>query len=148
MTRPIFAFAPFTLIVALPSDSKASEPQVAHMVYFKLQESSDSAREKLLAACRKYLSKHDGTIYFSVGVMAQDLSRDVNDKDFDVSLNVVFRNKEAHDKYQTHPRHLKFIEENKDLWTTVRVFDSYIPVPADKDVQPSAKRIPLPDRHP
>jgi hypothetical protein len=40
----------------------------------------------------------------------------------------VFKDKAAHDKYQTHERHLKFIEENKALWGKVRVFDSYIKV--------------------
>jgi hypothetical protein len=71
------------------------------------------------------------------------MQRDVNDRDFDVALHVVFRNRAAHDKYQTHPRHLKFIEEAKALWKKVRVFDSYVSMAA-KD-RPRAKRIPLPD---
>jgi len=58
--------------------------------------------------------------------MFSDLNRPVNDPDFDVSLHIVFVNKAAHDKYQEHPRHLKFIEENKDNWEKVRVFDSYL----------------------
>ena len=40
--------------------------------------------------------------------------------------HLVFVNKAAHDKYQEHPRHLKFIEENKENWEKVRVFDSYL----------------------
>ena len=142
MIRCILSVA-LVIAICLPSISIAAEPQVAHMVYFKLNESSDAAKEKLMAACRKYLSEHEGTVYFSVGVLAQDLSREVNDKDFDVSLNVVFRNKAAHDKYQTHPRHLQFIEENKDLWSGVRVFDSYIPAAEGKDQ--AAAKIYLPD---
>jgi hypothetical protein len=39
-------------------------------------------------------------------------------------LHVVFENRAAHDAYQTAPRHLKFIEENKATWKKVRVFDS------------------------
>jgi len=65
-------------------------------------------------------------VAFAAGVLAEDLSREVNDRNFDVSLHVVFENKAAHDKYQTHPRHLKFIEENKENWDKVRVFDSYL----------------------
>ncbi|GIW96269.1 MAG: hypothetical protein KatS3mg110_4310 [Pirellulaceae bacterium] len=104
----------------------ADDPQLAHMVFFKLKESTPEARQKLVAACQKYLSGHEGTVYFSVGVLAEDLNRDVNDRDFDVALHLVFANKAAHDKYQGHPRHLKFIEENRDSWSKVRVFDSYV----------------------
>jgi hypothetical protein len=39
-------------------------------------------------------------------------------------LHVVFASRAAHDTYQTHPRHLQFIAENKEGWTNVRVFDA------------------------
>ena len=142
MIRCILAIALATAI-CLPNAAIAAEPQVAHMVYFKLKEPTGDAKEKLVAACKEYLSGHEGTVYFSVGILAKDLDRDVNDRDFDVSLNLVFRNKAAHDTYQTHPRHLKFIEENKESWTGVRVFDSYLAAPVQDDAV--AKRIPLPD---
>lgn len=38
----------------------------------------------------------------------------------------MFADKAAHDKYQDHPRHLKFIAQNKDNWAKVRVYDSEI----------------------
>jgi hypothetical protein len=113
------------------------------MVYFKLKDDSTKARKKLVVACQKYLSNHEGAVYFSAGVLAEDLDREVNDRDFDVSLGVVFRNKAAHDRYQTHPRHQKFIEENKESWAAVRVFDSYLAAPLPDE--PLAQRIPLPD---
>ena len=31
----------------------------------------------------------------------------------------------AHDAYQEHPRHVRFVEENKPTWAKVLVFDSY-----------------------
>ena len=114
------------LTFAMLSRADAADPKVAHMVYFKLKDSSPAATEKLVQACRKYLSGHEGAVAFAAGVLAEDLKREVNDRDFDVSLHVVFENKAAHDKYQTHPRHLKFIEENKENWDKVRVFDSYL----------------------
>jgi hypothetical protein len=107
--------------------ARAAEPQVAHMVFFTLAEDSPQNREKLVAACRKYLDGHAGTVYFSAGVLAEDLKREVNDRQFDVSLHLVFANRQAHDRYQEHPRHLQFIEENRQLWSQVRVFDSYLP---------------------
>ena len=103
-----------------------ADPQLAHLVYFKLTDASGANKAKLLAACKAFLSGHPGTVSFAVGTLAGDLNREVNDRDFDVSLHLVFVNKEAHDKYQQHPKHLRFIEENKDNWAKVRVFDSYL----------------------
>jgi hypothetical protein len=107
----------------------AAEPGktlLAHNVYFSLNDNSDAAKEKLAAACRKYLSGHPGTVFFAVGVLAKELDRPVNDRDFDVSLHVVFDSKESHDLYQKAERHLKFIEENSPGWKKVRVFDSLV----------------------
>ncbi len=104
----------------------AAERQVAHMVYFQLKDQSDESKEKFLASCKKYLDGHTGVVHFSVGIRIADLDREVNDQTFDISLNVVFKNRAAHDQYQVNPRHLKFIAENKDLWQHVRVFDSYL----------------------
>ncbi|MHC4876737.1 MAG: Dabb family protein [Planctomycetota bacterium] len=103
-----------------------ADPQLAHMVFFDLNDDSDGAREQLVAAAQKYLSGHDGTVYFSVGVIGKEFDRPVNDHDFSVALHVVFENKAAHDVYQQHERHLAFIEENKANWKRVRVFDSYL----------------------
>ncbi len=130
MIRCLAALA-LTAFLLLPAAAPAAEPQLAHMVFFQLKEDSPAAKQKLVDACDKYLSDHEGTVYYSAGVIAEDLKREVNDRDFDVALHLVFRNKAAHDRYQTHPRHLKFIEENKDSWSGVRVFDSYVAAAAD-----------------
>jgi hypothetical protein len=105
---------------------QAAEPQLAHMVFFTLTDDTPANRDALVAACQKHLSNHDGTVYFSVGTINQELDRDVNDRSFDVALHMVFASRKDHDTYQTHPRHLKFIEENKHLWSRVRVFDSNV----------------------
>ena len=104
----------------------APEAMLAHNVFFSLKDNSDAAKERLVAACKKYLSGHPGTLFFAAGTLAQDLKRPVNDLDFDVGLHLVFKDKAAHDQYMKHERHLKFIEENKPNWKKVRVFDSYV----------------------
>ena len=48
-----------------------------------------------------------------------------NDRDFDVALHIVFEDRKAHDQYQDAARHKQFIDENKESWKKVRVFDSY-----------------------
>jgi hypothetical protein len=118
-------------LVVQATGAGAAEPQLAHMVYFKLKDNSGVSRAKLVAACKLLLTNHPGTVSFATGTLAGDFTREVNDRAFDVSLHLVFTNKDAHNKYQEDPRHLKFIEENKENWEKVRVFDSYLsPVPA------------------
>ena len=53
------------------------------------------------------------------------LNREMNDRDFDVALCVVFERKADHDAYQVADCHLEYIEANKDNWAQVRVFDFY-----------------------
>jgi hypothetical protein len=101
---------------------------LAHDVYFRLKDASPAAQQALASACRKYLAGHDGAVFFAVGTRAPEMQRDVNDKAFDVSLHVHFRDEAAHDAYQAHPRHKQFIAENQANWETVRVFDSWVEV--------------------
>lgn len=119
---PLAAIVVLCLAVPVP----AAEPQLAHMVYFTLKDNSPEAAAKLVAGCKEFLTGHEGTVYFAVGVRAKDMNRDVNDKEFDVSLHLVFQNKAAHDKYSTHPRHMEFIKKFEAGWAKVRVFDSLL----------------------
>ena len=97
---------------------------LSHDVYFTLKNQSPYAQQQLLLACPKYLSGHPGVVFYAAGTLNQQLRREVNDFDFDVSLQVVFVDKAAHDAYQSHPQHLQFIAENKPNWAKVRVFDA------------------------
>jgi hypothetical protein len=96
------------------------------MVYFTLKDRSPAAVQKVVDACKHYLSGHPGTVFFAAGTIVPDLDRPVNQKDFDVALQLVFDSREAHDAYQVHPRHIQFIEENKANWERARVFDAYV----------------------
>jgi hypothetical protein len=99
---------------------------LAHCVYFTLNDSSVAAIEELIAAGKKYLTGHSGTVFFAVGTLAAELDRPVNDRDFDVALHVVFDSMAAHDEYQQSERHLAFIAESKWNWKKVRVFDASV----------------------
>jgi hypothetical protein len=132
MRKPLL-FAPIllALVVGLmlnrpTSAGKSDGPMLAHMVYFSLKDNSPEATEKLVNACKKYLSKHEGEVFFAAGTLAKELKRPVNDLDFDVALHIVFQNREAQDKYQVAARHEQFIQENKENWKKVRVFDSLV----------------------
>ena len=103
-----------------------AQTRLAHNVFFALNDNSEDAKTKLTEACKKYLTGHPGTDFFTCGILAADYKREVNDRDFDVSLHIVFATKEDHDAYQVADRHNQFIEENKDNWKHVRVFDSLV----------------------
>ncbi len=115
-----------SVVGSAKEDKKKPAPGLAigHMVYFKLKDPTAENKQKLVEACKKYLAEHDGVLFFSAGVLADSFKRDVNDREWDVALHLVFADKAAHDKYAVHPEHLKFIEQNKDGWAKVRVFDS------------------------
>ena len=99
---------------------------LAHNVYFTLNDDSAAAIDGLVLACQKFLTGHPGTVFFAVGTRATELARPVNDRDFDVALEVVFESMAAHDKYQQSERHMAFIAENKGNWRKVRVFDASV----------------------
>lgn len=58
----------------------------------------------------KHLSKHEGEVFFAAGTRAEDLQREVNDRDFDVALHIFFKYRASHDKYQDAQRYRKFID--------------------------------------
>ncbi|MBI3823595.1 MAG: Dabb family protein [Planctomycetes bacterium] len=99
---------------------------LSHDVYFSLKDNSPANKKKLVDACKKYLSGHEGEVFFAAGTLAEALKREVNDLQFDVALHIVFKDQAAHDKYQDAKRHQQFIDENKDNWKKVRVFDSFV----------------------
>ena len=99
---------------------------LSHDVYFTLKDNSPEAKKKLVAACKKYLTAHEGEVFFATGPLAESLKREVNDLQFDVALHIVFKDIASHDKYAVAKRHTQFIDENKDNWKKVRVFDSIV----------------------
>ncbi len=112
-------------IAAAPT-SQTPRPMLSHNVFFKLKDASPAAKQTLVDACQKYLSDHPGTVWFAAGVLADEFTREVNVRDFDVALHVVFANQAAHDQYQTAPKHEQFIQEQRANWQSVRVFDSWV----------------------
>jgi hypothetical protein len=99
---------------------------LAHNVFFTLHDKSDASRQKLVDACKALLASHPGIQFFACGTLEPELSRPVNDRDFDVSLHIVFDTKASHDAYQDAPLHHKFVDENRPGWAKVRVFDSVV----------------------
>jgi len=96
-----------------------------HNVFFWLK-NPDNAKERqafekganeLLNNCKYISSSHFGT-------PANTEKRSVVDASFTYNAVIIFDSKESHDSYQIDPLHKKFIEECKDLWNKVVVYDS------------------------
>jgi hypothetical protein len=121
LKRIVFASAFFVLCQVA---AQAQSAMLSHNVYFTLKDKSQA--DKLVAACHKYLKAHPGVVFFAAGKRATELAREVNDRAFDISLMVVFKTKADHDRYQTAELHKTFINENSALWSSVRVFDSFV----------------------
>lgn len=103
-----------------------TDHQLAHLVFFTLKDDSPEAVNGLVQACHKYLKDHPGVTFFAAGVLGTEFERPVNDRDYHVSLLVHFESREAHDAYQVAEDHLTFIAENKDSWSNVRIFDTWV----------------------
>ncbi len=99
---------------------------LAHNVFFSLHDKSPEAVAKLINEIKTYLTAHAGTMFFACGTPEPDLARPVNDRDFDVALHIVFNSRADHDIYQGAPRHMTFVERNKETWAKVRVFDTVV----------------------
>jgi hypothetical protein len=121
----IWTMAMVAACVALAGEARAASV-LAHDVYFELKDDTPATRAALVAACRKYLTGHDGTVSFAAGTVAEELDRPVNDRAWDVALHIYFKDKASHDLYQEAPRHKQFIAEQQGNWKTVRVFDSWV----------------------
>ncbi len=98
----------------------------AHNVYFALTDKSTKAVEQFIADSKRYLAVIPGIQSFACGVLESELEREVNDRDFDVSLHVLFESKETHDAYQIAPSHNEFVARQGNNWAAVRVFDTAV----------------------
>jgi hypothetical protein len=100
---------------------------LGHYVFFSLHDSAPAAVDTLIASAESLLTVQEGLVFFAIGPRTVDLTREVNDTQFDVALQIVFSDRASHDRYQESPEHLKFIEQNKENWSKIRVFDADLP---------------------
>jgi len=94
-----------------------------HHVYFWLKNPGNQQDTQKLIKGLQGMGRIKTIKEFHIGRPA-DTKRDVIDSSYAVSWMLVFKNKDEQEKYQTDPIHLKFIEDCKDLWSKVVVYDS------------------------
>lgn len=102
------------------------ETTFIHTVFFWMKEGV-TAEQKAdfekngLGVLSKVPTIHKG--YYGPPAMTP---REVVDNTYDFALICHFNGKAAQDKYQVDPIHLKFIEDYKDLWERVQVYDNLL----------------------
>ena len=104
-----------------------NNPVFVHTVYFWLKaEVSDNDRIAFEDALRK-LGTSTTTSGYYWGSPLQIEKRGVVDDSYDYAITSFFDSLEEHDTYQSSdPIHLEFIESNKHLWDSVKVYDHKI----------------------
>lgn len=121
----------------LVAEEGSADRPLAHAIYFDLKNDTEQSRQEFIRNCQRKLAGLPGVVYLSAGELAADLDRPVNDRNFDVFLLIIFRNRDAHDKFQTHPNHLELIEANRENVKSMRVFDAYLAFQAQQADPPA-----------
>lgn len=62
-------------LAAVGAPAQDAPRALAHDVFFSLNDASPAARAELVAACRKYLTGHEGVLVFSAGIVANELAK-------------------------------------------------------------------------
>lgn len=120
----IVALLSFTAYSQNINDLKTFDPAFSHSVYVWLKEPDNpKVREQFESSLKKFLknSKYAKTNFVGIPPKA---TRDVVDDSYTYSLIVTFESAEAQDGYQKEEAHLVFIEECKDLWEKVLIYDA------------------------
>jgi plasmid stabilization system protein ParE len=116
-----------TGLMAAANNVQASEVTIKHTfvhhVFFWLKEPNNKEACKQFEQGLQSLIKVP-QIQTSHIARPVESSRDVVDDSFTYSYMVFFKNKEDQEIYQTHPIHLKFIEDCQHLWNKVVVYDA------------------------
>lgn len=103
---------------------KEFDPAFAHSVYFWFNDpDSEEDRTRFEQALDKFLENSEYAKTNFLGTPPKAI-RDVVDDSFTYNLIVTFESAEAQQAYQEENAHLVFIEECKDLWKKVVVYDA------------------------
>ena len=106
------------------SRPKEIEGKCAHSVFFWLKDpKNENVRDRFKTSLEKFIENSQYVKSMHIGTPAQT-NRPVIDNSYTYSLIVTFPSKEEHDEYQQEEVHQIFIEEAKELWEKVLVYDS------------------------
>lgn len=94
-----------------------------HHVFFWLKDPKNAEARKAFEKGIQALVKVPQIQSYHIGTPVES-PRDVVDDSFTYSYIAFFKNTADQDVYQTHPIHLKFVEDCQHLWEKVIVYDA------------------------
>lgn len=102
------------------------QPGLIHSVFFWLKEDLSDADQAAFRAGVESLRAVESIEKMYVGPVAPTEARGVVDNSYNLALIVHFSDVAGQDAYQIAPVHLKFVEDHKDKWTKVVVYDNLV----------------------
>lgn len=101
-------------------------PGLCHTVFFWLREDLSADDRSAFIAGVRSLADVPTVKNLLMGPPAPTEARDVVDNTYSYALLVQFDGVEGQNAYQTDPIHLKFVDDHKDKWTKVVVYDNIV----------------------
>tara|TARA_R110002124_G_scaffold76821_6_gene205876 strand:- start:106 stop:405 length:300 start_codon:yes stop_codon:yes gene_type:complete len=98
---------------------------LVHNVFFWLKNKDNDADRKALLEGIESLRAIESIKTAYIGTPAST-RRPVIDATYDFAEMMVFEDMAAHDIYQVHPLHTKFIEDCAHLWDKVVIYDAEV----------------------
>jgi hypothetical protein len=114
---------------------------ITHVVLVQLKDPTRIG--ELVADCDRALPGIPGVAAYSCGVPL-DMGRSNVTKDYDVGIYVGFADASAYRGYLDDPRHLALVEEWRDGWKAVRIFDVLAGDPAAVQAVTASRTAPPP----
>ncbi|MES2521041.1 MAG: Dabb family protein [Bacteroidota bacterium] len=107
------------------ANTKDTPLSFVHHVFFWLKDPKNKQdHDKLLAGLRG-LGKIKEIKMAHIGSPSiNDFDKPVTDASYSFSVLLIFANKTDEEKYLVNPLHKKFIDDHKNLWSKVVVYDS------------------------
>jgi hypothetical protein len=116
-----------TSLMSIPGQANANEPPMknvfVHHVFFWLKDPKDAEARKQFEKGLQGLITVPQIQSYHIGTPVES-PREVVDDSFTYSYMAFFQSKEDQNSYQTHPIHLKFVEDCQHLWKKVIVYDA------------------------
>jgi len=97
---------------------------LVHTVFFWLNKDLPGDKITEFRMGLETLTKIESAEAVYIGTPAATAERPVIDTSYDFCLTVVCKDVAAHDQYQIDPRHKAFIEQFKDCWKKVKIYDA------------------------
>lgn len=116
-----------TGFISVSNNANASEAPIKdtfiHHVFFWLKEPENPEARKQFELGLQNLIRVPQIQSYHIGTPVES-PREVVDDSFTYSYMAFFKSNEDQNIYQTHPIHLKFIEDCQHLWEKVIVYDA------------------------